>query len=215
MFFGKLRVTAKQPQPFFMNTVFFLNSALLGVGLSMDAFSVSIANGLSEPHMSKGKSFAVAGTFAFFQALMPMLGWFFVHELVSAFSVLAKFVPYAALILLSFIGGKMIFESVKSKSAVDEESSERKRLSFGILLLQGVATSIDALSVGLTVEKYDFVTALVASAIIAAITFSICVLGVHAGKKFGMRFADKAQIAGGAILILIGIEIFVKSMLGL
>mgnify|MGYP004639937677 CR=1 FL=1 len=201
---------------FFMDAIFFLNNALLGVGLSMDAFSVSLANGLNEPYMGRGKRLAIAGTFAFFQALMPMLGWFLVHELVSAFSVLSKFVPYAALILLAFIGGKMIVEALKNKTLGDEtEEKKVKKLSFGTLFLQGVATSIDALSVGFTIEKYDFVSALVASLVIATVTFAICISGVHIGKKFGMRFADKAQIAGGVILILIGIEIFIKGILGL
>lgn len=108
-----------------MDAIFFLNNALLGVGLSMDAFSVSLANGLNEPYMGRGKRLAVAGTFAFFQALMPMLGWFLVHELVSAFSVLSKFVPYAALILLAFIGGKMIAEALKNKTLGDETEEKR------------------------------------------------------------------------------------------
>lgn len=188
---------------------FFINSILLGFGLAMDAFSVSLANGLNEPLMKKRKMFLVAGTFGFFQAVMPMLGWFLVHSLVTVFSVLEKFVPYTALALLGFIGGKMIYDGIKSKG-----DSEACAVCFSGLIVQGIATSIDALSVGLTIAEYGFMNAFVSALIIMTITFGLCVLGVFIGKKFGTKLSGKATLVGGVILILIGIEIFVSSFIG-
>ena len=92
--------------------VFVVNSILLGVGLAMDAFSVSMANGLNEPNMKKRKMLGIAGTFGVFQALMPMVGWICVHMIVEYFSAFEKFIPWIALILLGYIGGHMIYESV-------------------------------------------------------------------------------------------------------
>lgn len=197
-----------------MDFAFFLNSILLGVGLSMDAFSVSLANGLNEPNMKRGKRLAIAGTFSFFQALMPMTGWLLVTTLLGIFNAIAPFIPYVALILLAFIGGKMIYDGVKKKPETEEnESDSGGNLTADTLILQGVATSIDALSVGFTIETYPFLSALVCSLIIAAVTFGICIAGVHIGKKFGMKLADKSQIFGGVILIAIGIEIFIKGII--
>lgn len=193
-----------------LDFVFFFNSILLGVGLAMDAFSVSLANGLNEPCMRARKLCGIAGTFAFFQALMPMLGWICVHTVVKYFKAFEKFVPWIALVLLCFIGAKMLIEAVRSR---DTEVCERTGVGFAALLLQGVATSIDALSVGFTIAEYDWLSALICSLIIAAVTFVICYAGILIGKKFGTRFADKAGILGGVILIIIGIEIFVTSLL--
>ncbi len=188
---------------------FFLNSLLLGVGLAMDAFSVSMANGLNEPKMKKRKMFGVAGVFGIFQAIMPMLGWLLVHSLVSVFSVLEVAIPWIALALLGFIGVKMIVDGIRNK-----ESEEKPTVGIWALLVQGVATSIDALSVGLTIAEYDFLMALVSAVIIMAVTFVICVIGVILGKKFGTWLSNKATIFGGVILILIGIEICLSSLLG-
>ena len=186
---------------------FFLNSVLLGVGLAMDAFSVSIANGLNEPDMKKGKRFLIAGTFAFFQYLMPMIGWTCVHFIVEAFSVVAKFVPYVAFVVLAAIGIKMIVDGVKKKE-------EKAAVGLVGLLVQGIATSIDALSVGFTIAEYSVWGALVSGAIIAVETFGICMLGLFIGRKFGQKLSDKATIIGGVILILIGLEIMIRGILG-
>ena len=190
------------------NVVFFLNSFLLGIGLAMDAFSVSLANGLNEPIMKKSKMCLIAGVFAFFQALMPMIGWFLVHTLCSCFSNFTKVVPWIALILLSIIGIKMIFEG----KSCGEECCESEKLGFGVLLIQGIATSIDALSVGCTISEYGLFMALICAFIIAVTTFFICMGGLLIGKKFGVKLSGKANILGGVILILIGIEIFVKGI---
>ena len=148
--------------------LFFCNSALLGVGLAMDAFSVSMANGLHEPQMSRTKSAKVAGTFALFQAVMPMAGWICVHTIVELFSSFEQFIPWIALLLLGYIGGKMLLEGIKG-----EETEEAAALSAGALFVQGVATSIDALSVGFTISEYGWLMALVCSLIIAVVTFFI------------------------------------------
>lgn len=189
--------------------LFFLNSALLGVGLAMDAFSVSMANGLHEPQMSRTKSAKVAGTFALFQAVMPMAGWICVHTIVELFSSFEQFIPWIALLLLGYIGGKMLLEGIKG-----EETEEAAALSAGALFVQGVATSIDALSVGFTISEYGWVMALVASLIIATVTFFICMAGLHIGKKFGTKLAGKASVLGGIILIGIGLEIFLTGIFG-
>ena len=191
---------------------FFFNSILLGVGLAMDAFSVSLANGLNEPHMPKRKFVFVAGTFAFFQALMPMIGWVCVHTIAQYFQSFEKAIPWIALILLLFIGGIMLREGISGKDDEDDPTSDAG-VTIGALMVQGIATSIDALSVGFTIANYNLLTALLAALIIAAVTFVICSFGFHIGKKAGNRLGGRAEIQGGCILIFIGIVIFVKSWL--
>lgn len=190
--------------------VFLVNSVLLGVGLAMDAFSVSLANGLNEPKMKAGRMSLIAGVFAVFQAVMPLIGWGCVHTIVQYFKNFEKCIPWIALILLCYIGGKMLYEGIAKKE--EEESVEK--LGIFILLVQGVATSIDALSVGFTIAEYNFWMALVCAFIIAVVTFGICVFGLKLGKKFGTKLAGKANILGGIILIGIGIEIFLSGILG-
>ncbi len=195
---------------FLMQTTlaFILKNILLGVGLAMDAFSVSLANGLNEPKMKKRKMCLIAGTFAFFQAFMPMTGWVCVHTVVQYFTAFSKFIPYIAFVLLAYIGGKMLLDAFH---ADDEEI--KPGVGFAALFVQGVATSIDALSVGFTIAEYNWLTALVASLIIAAVTFVVCTIGLVLGKKFGTSLSGKAQILGGVILILIGVEILVKGIM--
>ncbi len=187
---------------------FIITSVLLGVGLAMDAFSVSMVNGLNDPQMKKGRMNTIAGVFAGFQFAMPMIGWICVHAIAQRFKAFERAIPWIALILLAFIGGKMLIEGIRNKSAEGKASG----FSIGELLMQGIATSIDALSVGFTIAAYGWVMALTASIIIAAVTFIICAAGLAIGKKFGTKLSDKAQILGGIILIAIGIEIFVRGM---
>ncbi len=193
------------------NVMFFVNSMLLGIGLAMDAFSVSVANGLAEPKMRRRKLCLIAGVFAFFQALMPLAGWFCVHTVVNLFSVFEKFIPWIALVLLLFIGIKMLVDGIKERNS-SEESAPAK-LGFGGLLIQGIATSIDALSVGFTISTYGVLEAVVCALIISVVTFVICVAGVIIGKKFGNKFSTSATIFGGIILILIGLEIFITGII--
>lgn len=189
--------------------IFFVNSALLGVGLAMDAFSVSLANGLNEPKMKKPKMAGIAAVFALFQAAMPLIGWICVHTVVQYFKSFEKCIPWVALFLLAYIGGKMLYDGIKNKDGEEEKPA----VGLVGLLVQGVATSIDALSVGFTIAEYDLPMALVCALIIALVTFVICTAGLAIGKKFGNHLAGKASILGGAILIFIGIEIFVTGII--
>ncbi len=186
---------------------FFFNSVMLGIGLAMDAFSVSLANGLNEPKMKKAKTCGVAGIFSLFQFAMPMIGWICVSTIAQYFTAFEKCIPWIALALLGFIGGKMLFEGIKNK----DSEQEKPAVGLSALLVQGVATSIDALSVGFTISEYNWLQALVSCLLIGAVTFVICVMGVEIGKKAGTKLAGKAGILGGAILILIGLEIFITS----
>ncbi len=192
-----------------MNFVFFFNSFLLGVGLAMDAFSVSLANGLRQPDMGRSKMCAVAGVFAVFQALMPLIGWICVHTVLQYFQSFERLIPWIALALLGFIGGKMLLEGLRG----GEEECCGSGVGVAALLLQGVATSIDALSVGFTIASYEAVMALLCAVIIAGVTFVICLGGLALGKRVGTRLAGRAGIMGGAILILIGLEIFLTGVL--
>lgn len=188
---------------------FFITNILLGVGLAMDAFSVSLANGLNEPCMKKNKMCAVAGVFAAFQALMPLTGWFCIHTIVQYFTFFEKLIPWIALILLCFIGGKMLIEGIRTK---DENPCAKPGVGLIALLIQGIATSIDALSVGFTIADYNLPSALLAAFIIALVTFFICLAGLIIGRKAGTRISGKAGILGGAILIFIGLEIFITGI---
>ncbi|MCI8388325.1 MAG: manganese efflux pump [Clostridiales bacterium] len=191
-----------------MDFLFFFNSALLGAGLAMDAFSVSLANGLGDPSMKRPKMCGIAGTFAAFQFLMPMLGWLCVHTILQYFKSFERLIPWIALALLLYIGGKMLIEGIKSRG----EAASAVRMTFGTLMVQGIATSIDALSVGFTIADYGLANALVCSLIVAVVTFAICMGGLYLGRAFGTKLAGKAGILGGSILIFIGIEIFVKGV---
>ena len=192
-----------------MNLFFVVNSILLGVGLAMDAFSVSLANGLNDPGMNKGRMSLIAGTFAGFQFLMPMLGWICVHSIVKVFEACETYIPWIAFFLLLLIGINMIKDGVYGEG----EESNVKTLSLGILMMQGVATSIDALSVGFTIAGYAAAEAFICSLIIAAVTFVICVAGLILGRRFGILLAGRAQIFGGARLIAIGLEILLSKFL--
>jgi len=192
-----------------MNLFFVVNSILLGVGLAMDAFSVSLANGLNDPGMNKGRMSLIAGTFAGFQFLMPMLGWICVHSIVKVFEACETYIPWIAFFLLLLIGINMIKDGMYGEG----EESNVKTLSLGILMMQGVATSIDALSVGFTIAGYAAAEAFICSLIIAAVTFVICVTGLILGRRFGILLAGRAQIFGGALLIAIGLEILLSKFL--
>lgn len=178
-------------------------SIALGVALAMDAFSVSMANGLNDPAMKKKKMCVIAGTFAGFQFAMPMIGWFCVTTIKEIFAMFETFIPWLALFLLLCIGGKMLLDGIHG----GEEADSPAQLSVKLLVVQGIATSIDALSTGFTTSSYSAFQAFLSSLIIAVVTFFICIAGVRIGKKFGVRLAGRAQMLGGVILILIGLKI--------
>ena len=238
---------------------FILTNILLGIGLAMDAFSVSTVNGLREPEMRTSKKLKIAGTFGWFQFAMPMVGWILVHTLLECFKKFEILIPWIALSLLLFIGGKMIFEIVsenlekkelrrekKDKKEQKEQKKQKKQndvLESGVLesevlensaaleeadadsnsseargvgklelFIQGIATSIDALSVGFTIAVYGALSAFSASMIIGVVTFITGVFGIKLGQVAGEKLNDKATVIGGIILICIGIEIFVKGV---
>ena len=191
------------------NLLFLLNSVLFGIGLAMDAFSVSMANGLHEPEMKTGRMCLIAGTFGLFQILMPLLGWVCIHTIAETFASFQRLIPWIALILLGYIGGRMLLEGLRNDG---DSTGETAAVSRGGLLIQGIATSIDALSVGFTIAEYSFPAALTEALIIGIVTFGICMAGLRIGKYFGMKLAGKASILGGVILIGIGLEIFLTGV---
>lgn len=178
------------------------------LGLSMDACAVSISNGMCYD-IRKNQIFSTATTFGFFQALMPVLGYF----VGSTFSqTVASFGNWLALIILSFIGGKMIFDAAKEFNCPEDSLPGPKKLTSKTLFLQAIATSIDAFAVGVgfAVIKVDIVSAALS---IGIITFINSIIGSHLGKKFGQVFKQKAEVFGGIILIGIGIKIFLENTL--
>lgn len=218
-----------------MNLLFVLNSAMLGLGLAMDAFCVSMSNGLICGRLGLADRLRIAGTYAFFQFLMPVVGWICVHTIAERFAVFHKMVPWIALLLLLYIGGKMLLEaweihqarkkeaSPVSGSAGDQGKISREggskqdgcsgRIGWNVLFMQGIATSIDALSVGFTIVDYPASAALTASLIIAIVTLLVCLVGIQIGVFLGNVLEEKANILGGCILIFIGLEIFVKGVI--
>lgn len=180
----------------------------LGFGLAMDAFSVSLANGLHEPKMKLPRMLVIAGTFAIFQGAMPLLGWVCVHTVLEYFSILGSFIPWIAFGLLGYIGGKMIYDGIKGDC---EDGDCEGRLGFGMLMVQGIATSIDALSVGFAIANNTLFEALISVAIISVLTLGICLAGLIIGKIFGSKLAGKASVFGGVILVAIGLEILITS----
>ena len=188
--------------------MFCLNSVLFGIGLAMDAFSVSMANGLHEPRMKTGRMCLIAGTFGLFQILMPLLGWVCVHTIADLFTGFRRVIPWIALLLLGYIGGKMLLEGLRGEGS----DADAVAVGLGGLLLQGIATSIDALSVGFTIADSSWPAALTEALIIGLVTFAICLAGLRIGKFFGTKLAGKASILGGVILIAIGLEIFLKGV---
>ena len=206
-----------------------ITSVLLGAGLAMDAFSVSVANGLADRNMKTGRMLTVAGTFAVFQFAMPMIGWFVVKRMAETFKWFSPLIPWIALVLLAFIGGGLLKDGIeelresraaKASGESGSADSTGKRLKAGsaeklsalMLFGQGVATSIDALSVGFTTAAYNAAQALVSSLIIGVVTLIICMAGLRIGRKLGELLAGKASILGGIILIAIGLEIWIKGV---
>lgn len=188
------------------NLLFILNSVLFGVGLAMDAFSVSVANGLRETKGSAGRAMVIAGTFGLFQTVMPLVGWLCVHTIAESFRAFQRFIPWIALILLVFIGVRMILEGRK------KPEEEKENLHGWDLIVQGIATSIDALSVGFAIADDSFPFALAEALIIGIVTFCLCFAGYFFGRRIGSRISGKASVAGGIILILIGLEIFITGI---
>ena len=176
---------------------------LIGVGLSMDAFAVSTTNGIvSKPNWKKTLLIAIA--FGLFQAVMPLIGYF----AGSLFSdVIEKYDHWIALVLLAFIGAKMVADFFFKK----DKEEKTKDLTLKMLFVQAIATSIDALAVGVSFVGITF-NIFLAVSIIGVITFGLSVLAVRIGIKFGDILTDKATLVGGIILIAIGLKIFIEGI---
>lgn len=185
----------------------FLEVFLIGVGLSMDAFAVALCKGLSMRKLSYKYALIIAFAFGLFQALMPLIGWALGISFQKYIEAVDHWIAFG---LLLFIGGKMIFDSIKEKRHPEEDDGEFK-FSFVELLLLAIATSIDALAVGVTFAFLD-VNIWSSIAIIGCTTFVISFIGVLIGNKFGARFKTKAEIAGGIVLILIGVKILLEHL---
>ncbi|MDR2163368.1 MAG: manganese efflux pump MntP family protein [Clostridiales Family XIII bacterium] len=182
----------------------------IAVGLSADAFSVSIGNGMGMLKSGVGKALIIAVAFGGFQTLMPLAGYF---ASLTFTGYIAAYDHVVALALLAFIGGRMIAEGVKSAREIPDKRAPRS-LSVSSLLLQAIATSIDALIVGVGFSAVGLPLPELAKAVIliGSTTFALCFAGVYAGKRFGALLGPRAEIIGGLILIAIGVKIFVEDM---
>ena len=187
---------------------FFFFSISMGIALAMDAFSVSLANGLNEPHMSRGKMTKVAGVFSGFQALMPLIGFFLGALFYDAISAFDHWIAFG---LLALIGANMLKEAL-SKEECCECCDQNADLSPKTMFVMAIATSIDALAVGISLAMAGDVNIFLAVALIGLITFLMSGLGVKIGSIFGSRFEKKAQAAGGIILVLLGLKILLEHL---
>ena len=181
---------------------------LMGVGLSMDAFAVSICKGLAMRKVNKKQAFVIGLFFGGFQALMPFIGW----ALGSQFeSYITSIDHWIAFVLLAVIGGKMVKEAVSEKDGEDEVEQMDPPLDIKEMFILAVATSIDALAVGITFAflNYPIVEAII---IIGITTFVISIIGVYVGNFFGSKYKKRAEIVGGVILILLGVKILLEHL---
>lgn len=184
---------------------------LCGIGLSMDAAAVSMTDGMNEPKMKLKKMLLIAAFFGVFQGLMPLIGYYAGTLFAEA---VASIAPVVALVLLGFIGGKMIYDAVKKKKDDEEQPSV---LGVKGISVQAVATSIDALAVGISLIALDRAGSLALNVfatvgIIAATTFALSLVAIVLGKKFGQLLEGKAELIGGIILVAIGLKIFIEGM---
>lgn len=199
---------------------------LIGIALSMDAVAVGMTNGMTDSKMKIRKMLLIAFAFGAFQFLMPVLGYYCSYAFAEFVS---KIAPWLSFVLLGFLGGKMIFDFVKELKAAKSEQSEKEetttesetkpvKLGLGKLFVQAVATSIDALAVGVTLLAAETSKGLpfhvlLCALVIGVITFSLSFGAVFAGKRVGNRFADKATLVGGLILVGIGLKILIESFI--
>ena len=188
-----------------MNFEFVIQSLMVGLGLAMDSCTVSMTDGMNEKNMTIIKNILIALIFTIFQQVMPIVGYF-IGRIFYGF--ISKYVPIIALIILGILGVKMLADTIKDNN----QSEKLGKLTFSIIILQAIATSIDALSVGVTFVGHSIQKMLFSTAIIGVITFILTFFGVKIGKKFGTLFGKDAQIVGGLMLILNGIEIYISSL---
>lgn len=181
---------------------FTISSAFLGMGLAADAFAISVVNGIKYPHLRFGKAMWVSGVFALFQGFMPLLGWIIIRRIMDSFGLVQQLIPWISMLLLGYLGIKLMVEARREESG----DCGSKSLTPRDLLVQGVATSVDALLVGFTLAAYGTGKAFICSLIISAVTFCICYFGISWGKLLGLRFAGKATALGGIVLVAMALE---------
>lgn len=179
---------------------------LVGIGLSMDAFAVAICKGLAMPTINRKQTLLIGAYFGVFQALMPLTGWLLGSQFARH---VTKMAPWIAFVLLAWIGGNMIRESLSKKE--EDEEVEPAELRHKELFMLAIATSIDALAVGVSFSMVELAIPIgAAAALIGCTTFAISVGGVFVGHIFGARYKNRAEFVGGAILILIGVKILLE-----
>ncbi len=179
---------------------------LVAIGLSMDAFAVAICKGLAMPTVNKKQTLLIGAYFGVFQALMPLTGWLLGSQFARH---VTKMAPWIAFVLLAWIGGNMIRESLSKKE--EDEEPEPVELRHKELFILAVATSIDALAVGVSFSMVELAIPIgAAAALIGCTTFAISVGGVFVGHIFGARYKNRAEFVGGAILLLIGVKILLE-----
>ena len=176
---------------------------LIAVGLSMDAFAVAVCKGLKMPKINKKQTALIALFFGGFQGLMPLIGYFLGKQFEQYIVSVDHWITF---VLLGFIGGKMIYESFKK-----DDEDEDKPFNIKELFVLAIATSIDALAVGITFAFLQ-VNIAVSVAFIGVITFILSAIGVFIGHKFGEKYKSKAEFAGGLILVLIGLKILLEHL---
>lgn len=187
----------------------FVELFLIAVGLSMDAFAVAVCKGLGMRRLDKGQAVVIGLLFGGFQALMPLIGW----AVGSQFAYLVTaYAHWIAFVLLAFVGGKMLWDAFHDEADDPEETdTQQERLDLANLLMMAIATSIDALAVGVSFAFLE-VAIVQAVALIGVTTFTLSVAGVAIGHQFGSRWEKPATIAGGTILILLGLKILFEGL---
>ncbi|MCR5797159.1 MAG: manganese efflux pump MntP family protein [Eubacterium sp.] len=201
-----------------MNSIMLLilGSVITGVSLAMDAFSVSVVYGLCNINIRRIQKVIIASTFGFCQFLFTFAGYFLGHLYIENHIEYAKYIPIVSFVLLLIVGGHMIISAILEGKRGDSFSvdDDKVAVSNGIikpfkLMVEGCATALDALSVGVSLTLLNLEESLLESSIIGIVTLVICYIGISIGKKLGERFTSYAQVAGGIILILIGVKILV------
>ena len=178
---------------------------LVAIGLSMDAFAVAICKGLAMPQINKKQTLLIGAYFGVFQALMPLAGWLLGSQFAG---YVTKLAPWIAFVLLAWIGGSMIRESLSQGE--EDGKPEPAELRHRELLMLAVATSIDALAVGVSFSMVELSVSIGTAALIGCTTFAISVGGVFVGHIFGAKYKNRAEFVGGAILVLIGLKILLE-----
>ncbi len=196
----------------------------IGIALSMDACAVSMTNGMQDCKMCVKRVLLIGLFFGFFQALMPLIGYFVTGVVAGVFmDAFERISSWVSFLLLGFLGGKMIFEGVqdwvRAKKGETDKEEKAEKLSCGKLFVQAIATSIDALAVGVTLQM-EMINGNLALGIWSSVgiigisTFILSVIAVYIGKGIGDKLADKATLFGGVVLVGIGLKILIESFIG-